>query len=176
MKLKQPPEDLAQLAKTMTKRQLRLRYGVSGTRINLWLDMAGVTAASSNQATRQVRPRPADFTTIAPSKTKTGLMAHYTATAPVIQRWLDESGVSASRYVPSGNSRIGKAHSLPAFVKVKSFYDEAADTLRRERFVVYRCDERGRYAERSDLWRVGNRVLTGDELLERAARYEVRAA
>ncbi len=61
-------------------------------------------------------------------------------------------------------------------IRASSIYDEAAGVIQRERFAVYRCEDNGKANPNGKFWRVGNVVLTPDELLERAERYRRRAA
>lgn len=53
---------------------------------------------------------------------------------------------------------------------------QAADILRRDRWTVFRCDDRGRYAVDGPLWRCGSVVCGDDELIERAERAARRMA
>lgn len=50
--------------------------------------------------------------------------------------------------------------------------EAAVGNLRRNGWIVHLCNERGAYDPKGKLWRVGNLVLTEDQLIERAAKYE----
>lgn len=174
------PADLAQMAKAKGIEALQRHYGVGRSRMNRWLKVTGVTPIL---VTKPLAKLPADFTEVAPTLSKTKLAAHYQTSFKTVTRWLRETGVQTAIYVPTqpvgrGNVRPSRGNGRANLVtlRTKSMFDEAADTLRRERFVVHRCDERGVYAEKGDLWRVGWSIHTPDELLQRAHRYLKRAA
>jgi hypothetical protein len=118
-------------------------------------------------------------------------MKHYRVHHGCMNRWIEETGIEPKVFVPCypepkpRPSRARQAKNLGQMGgglvirhdnRVKSMFDHAADTLRAERWVVHRCNERGAYAEKGELWRVGNVVLTPDELLQRADRYRKVAA
>ncbi|HEU4805189.1 MAG TPA: hypothetical protein VFS91_05180 [Nitrobacter sp.] len=146
--------------------------------------------------TRALRPIPADFATQALTMTKHALADHYRTHWSTVQRWAEESGIAP--YVrqpkPKPEKRIprpnGYAGPNPAFASRlphdTSIEGQAADFLRQEtRAIIYRCNERGavpdlpmrragreHVADRSGLkfWRIGNTVVTPEELIARARR------
>lgn len=75
-------------------------------------------------------------------------------------------------FVFGGHAR----NQLTRDLRYISMFDEAADALRRERFVVFRCDDRGRADQKGEFWRLGNTLLTPDELLQRAEKYRRKVA
>jgi hypothetical protein len=107
--------------------------------------------------------------------TRPALMRHYGRSYEVVVRWLAETGLTAQKYVPVYNRpRLryvrSPGHSNIAPVKRETTAEElAADVLRRFG-PVYRCDEKGLAAQYGKLWRFGNIILDGDELIARAAR------
>jgi hypothetical protein len=187
-----PPANLHSMAKAMTTRALAEHYGVSTKMILSWARAIGVKPKVPRQVS--TRPVPLDFTDNASRETIWGLRKIYGCGEKTIERWLAETGVKAQIYIPvppvntrrpklqkqqNGKisvSRMGSAERVFHGKKLSSDHDVAADTLRRERWIVYRCDDRGRAAENGKFWRCGNLVLTPDELLAKAARYERQAA
>lgn len=181
--LKPVPADFAEKAATMCAMKLADHYRCGRLTMNRWIAETGIQPA----APVRFRPVPADFATLAPNMTKVDLARHYGCARETVRRWLKESGVQSlvfDRVPPPVNPprRLGNVvptrgkSGLFHGVKVSSIYDEAAATLQRERWVVYRSDEDGKANGSGRFWRMGNLVVTPDELLRRAARYERRAA
>lgn len=120
------------------------------------------------------QPLPDDFAEVAPTMCKHQLKHHYGVKwSGTIDRWLKEAGVQARTFVPKAKrlSMMGRVHVMPEFVKPKDEYEIAADTLRKERFPVNRCNDNGLYNPTGKFWRVGRNVLTPEQLLEKAERY-----
>lgn len=170
------PEDFAKKAPTMSIERLVKHYRTSRIAVRRWLAETGAPCLSVNNVSNIERPVPDDFAQVAPTMTFTALRRHYQTGEAVVRRWIKQSGVSAKRHVPRWNGGYKLPHGHFVEMRNYSAFDEAADILRRERFPVNRCDERGRYEQAGDFWRVGWSVLTPDELLERADRYRRRAA
>lgn len=178
-----PPDDIAERAATMHLEALARHYGVLPNKVKRWCLIAGVTPATARASTYAI---PDDFAEIAPATSQVLLAAQYGVARSVIRRWCQVVGVQTcgqgltprQRRLPRPTlDRMGKAWTFSQSAKpVRTIYDEAAATLQSERFIVYRADERGRADPKSELWRVGNTVLTGDELLAKAHRFERRAA
>lgn len=188
-----PPHDLREMAKAMNKTMLRQHYGIGEDRLETWLRETGVVPAKGLCIRR--RHLPDDFAEIAPSMSQMALSKLYKVDWTTIKRWKEEAGVETMdpnelrrrnlRREPQQNNRL-PSHSfvfkgssaIPVVRDSRLFtlYDQAADELRRNRWAVHRCDDRGRYCEKGKLWRVGNVICTPDELLQRAARYRNRAA
>ena len=133
--------------------------------------------------TKPRRPMPDDFRDVAPTMTKTAMTRHYATKIDTIKRWLAEADIEAAAPVyvrpPSSAKRFtGYKHKFGNTTQTRSMtaHDDAADILRRERFPVNRCDEKGAFAQAGDFWRVGWSVLTPDELMLRADKYRRRAA
>ncbi len=184
------PPDLAEKAKTMHIAALEKHYGVSRTVVTRWLKREKIQAAAVKYSDVVARKAPpADFLRMAPTLTKNELRLHYRCGFETLDRWLRETGAKPMSYVEwralnpvkcPVKPRI-KAHSNAVSInlaaeRIHTIHDIAADTLRRERFVVHRCNENGKYAQAGDFFRVGWSVLTPDELLTKAARYERKAA
>lgn len=179
-----PPTDLKQLIGKLNKTQLQKHYGVGESRLNKWLKAAGISSVPRLYPHRRIVP--ADFAEVAPTMPQTALARHYKADWTTIKRWCDEAGVSPAvpdfswnvnrSPIRSVRNMTWKAPVVRYDARQITMYDEAADTLRRERFVVFRCGPTGKYLEKGLHWRVGNVVCTPDELLQRAAKYKARAA
>lgn len=172
------PSDFALLARDMNKTELRQHYGVGKRAVDHWCRNTGVAPRHGNSRPEALRPVPADFAQVAPTMKKKALREHYKCWDKVLDRWIAETGVLPAPHNPAPPF-IWRGHGGPKvhrLERVKSMYDEAADTIRRERFAVYRCNAKGAYDPKGKLWRVGMSVLTPDELLKRADRYRRRAA
>lgn len=179
-----PPDDFRAQAAKLYPEQLKRHYGRSSNTISRWLDECGIVPV--NGFTMPRRDAPADFTALAPTMTKTALKDHYRADIRTIGRWYAETG--ADRLIvkpapPTGRRRgaynmtpsLSRAGGNLSITRILTIHDQAADTLRRERWAVYRCTEKGKADFKGAFWRVGNVVCAPDELLERAARAERRA-
>jgi len=174
-----PPADLAEMAKTRNKTMLRQHYGIGENRLETWLKLTGVEPAR-NLCIRR-RHLPDDFAELAETMTAAKLAKHYKVDWTTVRRWKQETGIETAAPVrtqqnnrlPSNAFAFKGSAAIPIVRDTRLFtlYDQAADTLRRERWAVHRCDDRGRYDEKGKLWRVGNVICTPDELLARAARY-----
>jgi hypothetical protein len=182
------PDDFRDLALTMPRYKLALHYVVAQRTIQVWFEKLGIEGKWQNIAAEQTRrPIPADFAQVAPTKTRTALCKHYRCSDRVAMRWSVESGVACMPYTPTPPRKAPAApRQRPALVPGakprqiaqtnKTMFDLAADVLRRERFHVHRCNERGGFDLKGQYWRCGYSILTDDELLIRAAKYEQRAA
>lgn len=183
-----PPEDFAELAQTLNKTALQKHYGVGERRVKNWLAAAGIEEVSPQYPVRRFLPD--DFTEVAPTMTQTALGRHYAADWKTVKRWCAEANVEPAVHVfvqpPQDTRRIpyrsnfafhGHAQTRHhADLRTITMYDEAADVLRRERFICFRCGPTGKYLEKGLHWRVGNVICTPDELLQRADKYRAKAA
>lgn len=173
------PDDFAQQAKVCTRIKLERLYGVGHNVIRRWCKTAGVSPVSC------IRPVPDDFAERAAVMLKQEMRVHYNVGHDTIQRWLDEAGIEALQYAPARKERSAQAPKRAVLAtyaptqareRHRDRFDMAADDLRRNRWVVYRCDDRGRADLKGKFWRAGNTVLTPDELLTKAARYSFKEA
>lgn len=176
-----PPDDLAERMNGSSKAALCRHYGVGVDRMNSWLKTL-VTGPAYLQ-TRPRRPIPDDFAEVGPTLTISEMKRAYTADYDTVKRWCNERDVVPATYdytktpPPRTFTFRGHAQTLRhADLRTITMYDEAADILRRERFIVFRCDARGRANPKGDFWRSGNTLLTPDELLQRAQKYRKVAA
>lgn len=128
----------------------------------------------------RIRPMPEDFAEHAGKWTKYLLGRHYKAGNRTVDRWVAEAGIEPVRASAKTDNQIKPDafyYSRMAFKapeRVTSRHDFAADIIRKYT-PVFRCDGNGKYNPVGKLWRVGWNILTGDELLERAETYKIRA-
>lgn len=186
------PDDFVAMANRMHRMELGRHYGRSHSTIDRWLLRTGVKAIRSPSLTPiNRRPMPDDFAAVAPTMIKSELMHHYVCRDETLKRWLQEAGVEAKKYKPPirettyrpmpkqkpGFYSMVPRAAMPKLWIEKSYseHDRAADVLRRNRWIVYRCDEKGLAKEKGRFWRCGNVICTPEELLERAAKYECAA-
>lgn len=179
------PKDFADIAPALTIKQLQKHYAAGHEVIGRWLKEAGVLSFNHVHKPPQPHrlPIPEDFAEVAPHMTQVELHRRYGRDYTVIRRWCREAGVEPLPRVyapPPRRKRMDRKTGLRGSniqnIRASSIYDEAASVIQRERFAVYRCNERGAADHTGNHWRVGNVVLTPAELLERAERYTIRAA
>lgn len=168
------PDDFAVNMVGKSIRTLAHEYGVHRRTVSKWIGQSGLKKAWGDKG----RTIPDDFPAMARSMCKAHLARHYGVGMACLERWIKETGANPIKGGFVGSiHRMGRSHKVSInTVRNTSIYDDAADTLRRERFPVNRCNERGGFDHNGKLWRVGWSVLTGDELLARAAKYQRRAA
>lgn len=97
------------------------------------------------------------------------LKTHYKLGYNVIARIVRENNLTPAKYVKPDEERAKPNNETR---RSSIVYDIAANTLRRERFLVNPCTQYGKYSVNGKFWRVGRNILTPDELLEKAARYD----
>jgi hypothetical protein len=172
------PPDFVKIEASMSRAELAKHYHASNRVILRWAEESGCGRRKQGPSIPvNLRQVPEGFAELAPTKTKTQLGEIYKASHLIVNRWLAEAGVKAATARPNIISQMGRVRSPGiAQIRTTSLYDDAADTLRRERFMVNRCDLIGKFSLSGRYWRVGNSLLTGDQLLARAARYQRRAA
>lgn len=176
-----PPADFALIAPTMVISALVFHYRADDATVKRWVSETGVVPKARGRGGKQPKPAPEDFAQIAPTKGIVALAEHYGISHKTIKRWINETGIQAkpcNRGPVTAKAKQNIARILPRQIvqtRTSTIYDDAADTLRRERFPVNRCNERGGFDPKGKFWRVGWSVLTNDELLDRAARYRKAA-
>lgn len=169
------PADFPDVCMTMKRFELQKHYGCSSRILMRWFEELGMRYARRGPGPR---PAPHDFAERAPTMTRKALRRHYRTSDELIVRWLEEAGIQpVTRAKPKPAAiRPPRRTYVAVSDRVITIFDEAADVLRRERFAVYRSNERGGADQAGEFWRVGNSVLTPDELLMKADRYRRRAA
>lgn len=175
--VKRPMPDGFEADAHMAINALRTKYGAGRLAVERWLDELGADRTGRKPSANRL-PVPADFAEMARSLTRTGLVEHYRCVWQVMARWCKEAGVEPVRYVPVPVVRVNWIHrgavGKATDLRQRTMYDEAADVLR-QHCPVYRSDARGLFDPKGDFWRIGNGLLTPDELLKRAAKYRVAA-
>lgn len=178
--LRPMPADFTERAKELNRTELRMHYRATTATVYRWIKEAGV--GHLIPPPKGTRPLPDDFAELAKVMTCFGLEKHYNCSSDTVKRWTRESGVTPISQWEKPRQRkpqkLPERRLKPVMVtpRVRSMYDEAAEALRRDRWAVFRCDERGRYSLAGDFWRVGNVICTPDELLQRAERCRRKAA
>ena len=186
------PADFREVGPTMGKKDLQRHYATNHRTITRWF---AETGAAHYNAYNLTQPIPDDFAENAKVLIITELRKHYGGGHKKIERWLNLLGIEPLRAVHPGPkkradmpqrhrpathniNRMGTSYIgiVDRGIRTRSIHDEAADVLRRERWVVYRSTDKGRADHKGEFWRVGNTVLTPDELLQRAERYRSAAA
>lgn len=176
---RQAPADFLQVRNQIGGIQkLAKHYRCCAKVIARWIKEAGVpplTAGRGAYPEHDRRPVPDDFAVIAPAMSFQRLKAHYGCGYATLTRWLRETGITHGKPAPKqGKIKPFVVARHPGYANLALFKtadaeDLAADTLRKFG-AVFRCDERGRADHKGKLWRFGNVVLTGDELIARAER------
>lgn len=176
--LRPVPSDFLEFAPGKSTKQLKEYYKVSVRVIVRWRKETGVPGAAMSPPPLRHRPLPDDFEEQCLRKTKGQLILHYKTNRDVVTRWLTETGFEPRIYSGVGQiSKMGRYKPCQVVqFHTKSMMDEAADILRRERWIVFRCNRKGEYAQAGEWWRVGNVICTTDELMQRADRYRSKAA
>lgn len=185
------PRDFAKIAPSLTITQAiaRWRFGY-GTAIRL-AEEAGIVYAPREGIKR---PTPDNWAELCAAHTIVELTVILKVDRKVIARIASETGIKPKAHVSTRTTRadtrfqnrpkqpknIGQM-GIPVKLahqdnRIKTMFDYAADVIRAERYAVFRCREAGAYDENGEFWRVGNGVLTPDQLLQRADRYRARVA
>lgn len=171
------PADFVQVAEGKTQHQLRQHYHVRIETIKVWQEATGTKKANTPPPVPPRRPVPDDFREVARGKPISQLIKIYKTGDKLIKRWLEECGMERSwgKKTIFVRNPLGYTANLTK-TRNSTIYDDAADELRRARWVVYRCNDKGIYAAKGKWWRVGQVVCTPEELLERAERAKNKAA
>lgn len=176
-----PPADFAQIAPTMVMSALLVHYRADDATVKRWVSETGISPKARGNGGKRGAPAPEDFAQVAPTMGIVALAEHYGISHKTIKRWINETGIQAkpcNRRPSTNKAKQNVSRILPRQIvqtRISTIYEEAADTLRRERFPVNRCDDRGRFDPKGKFWRVGWSILNNDELLQRAARYRKAA-
>lgn len=173
------PDDFLTFAPRKPQHILMKHYGASYRTISKWQKETGVERCPpSVPPPAPRRPVPDCFFDRVRNSYFIDLVRYYKASEQTIRRWLKETGLKPGKTIYSrGLDKAGRPYvaKISTF-NSKSIYDEAADTLRRKGWIVYRCTHKGIYLKSGNHWRIGNLVITSDELLERANRIRSKAA
>lgn len=154
------PDDFAEMRAKHSLAYLIKHYQCGNRAIQRW------NVSLNGPSKRKTRiPVPDNFLAIAPRLTKLGMGREWNVSNTVIDRWLKETGVKL--FVRGYNKDLRTVKAAPA--RTLTEFDLAADKLRK-RGPVSRCTKDGAFSLTGTHWRVGNKVVSGDELLARAER------
>lgn len=178
------PDDFAQQAKDKNRSQLVKHYRTSDKAVGRWIDESGFTPRRTVN-----RLVPDNWEQLCAVHTAAELTRLLVADIKVIKRWIaetkiepvpfDRKGIIPVNRKPKSERAfkvMGSPHKAIINTRPRSIWDDAADVLRAERWVVYRCDEKGKADQKGRYWRAGMVILTPDSLLEKADKYRRSAA
>lgn len=131
------------------------------------------------------RPVPNDFAKQWEGSRHKELAKFYGCSLAMVARWVKASGLTRTRLAEQQlprkprlvSTRVhGHKPVMSEIYRDMSPAGFAADTLRRDRWVVFRCNADGRQSQGGKFWKCGRVLCTDAELIERAARVERRMA
>lgn len=144
------PDDFAERWKTNGILKLAAHYGRNHTTISTWIAKLGLRRPRGQTLTQQAKraePKPVK--------------------APVARNAAPVRSIKPDAYRTAPLDRVQRDMSAAG---------RAADTLRRDRWTVFRCDEKGHADPAGKMWLCGRIIVTSAELIERAERAERRMA
>lgn len=151
---------------------LAIHYRASHRTVSRWLREAKIPPLFKGPPPRSRRPIPPDFRRLAPQSSIGFLTRHYKTSQATVARWLDETGIQPKPAKLRGFKLEAWRSDIPP-PRRETDHDLAAEYLRRF-MPVSRCDERGRYAQGGDYYRIGCSILTFAELIDRAKAHKQR--
>jgi len=190
------PADFAQMSETHSNTELMAHYACGSEMLYRWRKESGAKR-------RDKMIIPDDFAEVWQGKGVLQLAAHYKRNHSTISAWIKKLGLVRPRgrtltqqaARPIAASKAVKTPVSPScapsrFIKPDAFRTApvdrvqrdmspaglAADTLRRDRWTVFRCDEKGKASPDGTMWMCGRVLCTADELIERAERAARRMA
>lgn len=190
------PADFASMSAKHTNVELMAIYSCGSSTIARWRKESGAERRDKMQV-------PADFAVVWRTKSIIQLAAHYGRNHSTISAWIKRLGLSrprgrtltqqVRRPVASAKPKaveFSRAAPPKRFIKPDAFRTaavdrvqrdmsdagRAADTLRRDRWTVFRCDVSGKANPDGTHWLCGRIVCTSAELIERAERAAQRMA
>lgn len=183
------PDDFPANAAVMNIYTLVRHYRTADKVIKRWCAECGVTPPSRLCG----RPVPDNFAALCADHTIVEIMRMFDVDRKVVRRWASETGIEPkifdrSKQAPPPPRQRPANHGTKLGVmgggglkldhnnRPRSIWDDAADILRAERWIVYRCNEKGQADPKGRYWRMGQLVLEPDDLLRRADRYRRRCA
>jgi hypothetical protein len=180
------PADFREFAPGKTIQQLKTHYRVGENAVQRWRKLCDIKPVPKTGPAADARrvPAPED---LAERYRELGsmskLQAHYKRDFNTVKRWVVEAGLPVNKsgwpatlkstitLVRPTNGHVAlPARSLQRAPLITGREQEAAQHLRRFYPAVYRCAETGRADPKGTHWRIGNAVVEGGELLERAYR------
>ena len=177
------PEAFREAAKTMTRKELIAYFRIGEHRFASLVRSTGAKPVPHQRGGKHFKSAPDGFAEAASTKTIRELALQFRAGRTAVRRWIAELGVTPAKrdYVkqvkaPAKAIGANAIYRSLATTRTTTIYDDAADMLRRERWIVFRATENGKADPQGQWWRVGNVVVTPDELIQRAEKYRRRAA
>lgn len=181
------PEDFAQIAPGKTERKLTKHYRTGEKVVQRWAEQSGIVLARC----RQGAPPPDNWKDLCATGPIMVLESQLNVSGRTIRRWIAETGIRPVPFVrkkaivglkskPKQPKNLGQMGGGKLVIRhdnrTRSIWDDAAAVLRADRWTVFRCGPTGAYMAAGLHWRVGNVVVTPDELLMRADRVRARLA
>jgi hypothetical protein len=174
------PADFAKWAKVETNEQLKVRYCTGSGALARWRNETGIHGKGRKGCRpTNYKPTPADFAELAPTMTRRELMHRFGIGDFVLKRWLHEARTDY-RAEEVRSARVRAARSRPAahYGSHKNYVLDSRDGgihSRAQSFLqrigpVFRCTETGQPSPRGSHFMVWGRVLTPDDMMERAKR------
>lgn len=167
------PADFVAVSERCTSRDaVAEHYRVSATLVARWEADAGYRRPSHRAV-----PIPADFAAVAPTMTKAHLVRHYRVSETTVCKWIAACGAAPMTMAQWRRALAGVGGCDMAAndqFRARECHEIAANVLRRYA-AVFRCDARGKACPGGGYYRVGNAIITPDELLARAERKRVAA-
>lgn len=189
------PDDFAAMSDRHSNSELMAHYGCGSEMLYRWRKESGAQKRDKMRI-------PDDFAEVWKDKSVLKLAAHYNRNHSTISAWIKRLGLTRPRGVkitkPIKAAPAPKPQTVPferkappkRFVKPDAYRTtavdhlqrdmspagQAADTLRRDRWTVFRCDDRGRANPAGKLWLCGRVICTDAELIARAERAARRIA
>lgn len=166
------PDDFMEFAPGKSLKEITQHYHCAVRTAVRWRREANIVPTNINMPPPRNRPVPDDFAEMCRRLTTYALANHYRTGGDTVKRWLAKTGLKPVYNDPSALGRMGTPlYGNMSYTKTRSMFDEAADVLRKERWVVYRCDAKGNYEQAGKWYRVGRIICTPDEMLQRADKY-----
>lgn len=163
------PEDFEQNAH-MTIEELAFHYPLIPKHyFSSWRKKLGIKARTRSRHTKI----PADFAEIAPKITRNQACQRYGVGGKTVRLWEQSTG---SFCMSADIARQERAAAKMRPVKLSSakaeICEKAMSLLRKERWIVFPCNADGAFEHCNTHWRVGRLVLTFEEMILKAKRYD----
>lgn len=161
------PDDFLEMKpKFQSIRQMTRHWRASEKTIRRWIEESGVPHERCINSPI-LRPVPDDFTTVCPTMTKAKLKSHYKTSDTVLERWCVETGAKPKTH-RRGFFKMPRTGGQPIPPpKRENQYDLAAEYLRKF-MPVSSCDCYGKWRLNGSHYRVGNTLMTPDEMMAKS--------
>lgn len=161
------PDDFVEMKPQFSSiRQMTKHWRASEKTIRRWIEESGVPHERCINSPI-LRPVPDDFAEKCPTMTKAQMLIYYQTSGNVLNRWIAESGVQPKAH-KRGYFKMPRTGGQPIPPpKRENQYDLAADYLRRF-MPVSSCDRYGKWRLNGSHYRVGNTLMTPDEMMAKS--------